>query len=152
MRDKLLTLLGLESGEELRVSMLLTQSVFLGIFIGAFDISAHSLLLSTFDEKIMARGYVISGITGLFITSLFYKFESTIKFKNFAGLSLSVVTALTFILWTLVAFSPAHFTIFILFTLFGPVNIITLLTLQGTAERLFTPIQEKRLFRLNEFA
>jgi AAA family ATP:ADP antiporter len=152
MRDKLRTLLGIESGEELRVSMLLTQSVFLGIFIGAFDISAHSMLLSIFDEKIMARGYVVSGIAGLIITSLFYKYQPTIKFKNFAGISLSVVTALTLILWTVFAFSPADITVFILFTLFGPVNIITLLCLRGTAERLFTLKQGKSMFPLNDIA
>jgi hypothetical protein len=152
MRDKLRTLLGIESGEESRVSMLLTQSVFLGIFIGAFDISAHSMLLSTFDEKIMARGYVVSGFAGLIVTSLFYRYQPTIKFKNFAGISLSVVTALTLSLWTWVVFSPAHIAVFILFTLFGPVNIITLICLRGTAERLLTPKQGKRLFPLVDIA
>ena len=152
MRDKLRTLLGIESGEESRVSMLLTQSVFLGIFIGALDISAHSMLLSTFDEKIMARGYVVSGFAGLIVTSLFYRYQPTIKFKNFAGISLSVVTALTLFLWTWVVFSPVHIAVFILFTLFGPVNIITLLCLRGTAERLLTLKQGKRLFPLVDIA
>src|SRR5664280_1648774 len=152
MRDKLRTLLGIESGEESRVSMLLTQSVFLGIFIGAFDISALSMLLSTFDEKIMARGYVVSGFAGLIVTSLFYRYQPTIKFKNFAGISLSVVTALTLFLWTWVVFSPVHIAVFILFTLFGPVNIITLLCLRGTAERLLTLKQGKRLFPLVDIA
>ena len=151
MRDKLRTLLGIESGEEV-VSMLLTQSVFLGIFIGAFDISAHSMLLSAFDEKILARGYVVSGFAGLIVTSLFYRYQPTLKFKNFAGISLSVVTALTLSLWTWVVFSPAHIAVFILFTLFGPVNIITLICLRGTAERLLTPKQGKRLFPLVDIA
>ena len=152
MRDELRTLLGIESGEESRVSMLLTQSVFLGIFIGAFDVSAYSMLLSTFDEKIMARGYVVSGFAGLIITSLFYRYQPTIKFKNFAGISLSFVTALTLFLWTRVVFSPAHVAVLILFILFGPVNIITLLCLRGTAERLFTLKQGKRLLPMSEMA
>jgi len=46
MRDRLFALLGIESGEESMVSTLLTQSVFLGVFFGTFDISAHSLFLS----------------------------------------------------------------------------------------------------------
>lgn len=71
MRDRLFSLLGIESGEESLVLMLLTQSVFLGIFFGAFDISAHSLFLSIFDEKMMARGYVVSGIAGIILTSLY---------------------------------------------------------------------------------
>jgi len=152
MRDKLCTLLGIESGEESRVSMLLTQSVFLGIFIGAFDISAHSMLLSTFDEKILARGYVVSGFAGLIITALFNRFQLIIKFKNFADISLSVMTAITLILWTVIAFFPADITVFILFILFGPVNIITLLCLRGTAERLFALKRGKRLFPLTDIA
>ncbi len=70
MIGKLHTLLGTEPGEESMVSMLLAQSVFLGIFIGAFDIAAHSLLLSTFDEKMMARGYIVSGFAGILLISL----------------------------------------------------------------------------------
>ena len=150
MRDKLRTLLGIESGEESRVSMLLTQSVFLGIFIGAFDITAHSMLLSIFDEKIMARGYVVSGFAGLVITSLFYRYQLIIKFKNFAGISLSLLTAFTLILWTVIAFFPADINVFILFTLFGPVNIISLLCLRGTAERLFALKRGKRLIPLTD--
>ena len=83
MRDKLLSLLGVESGEESMVSMLLTQSVFLGIFFGAFDISAHSLFLSIFDEKMMARGYVVSGIAGIVLTSLYTWLQAKMKFRNF---------------------------------------------------------------------
>jgi len=50
MRDKLFSLLGVESGEESMVSMLLTQSYFSGFF------SEHSILARTpfpgnFDEK-----------------------------------------------------------------------------------------------------
>jgi ATP:ADP antiporter, AAA family len=152
MRDKLRTLLGITLGEESRVSMLLTQSVFLGIFLGAFDISAHSMLLSVFDEKIMARGYVLSGIAGLAITFLFYKNQLTVKFKTLAGLSLSVVTVLTLILWRVVAIFPAKITVFILFTLFGPVNIIALLCLRGTANRLLPWRRWKRSHAINDSA
>ena len=88
MRERLFTLLGIESGEESMVSMLLTQSVFLGIFFGAFDISAHSLFLSIFDEKMMARGYVVSGIAGIILTSLYTWFQTRMQFKNFAILTL----------------------------------------------------------------
>ena len=74
------------------VSMLLTQSVFLGIFFGAFDISAHSLFLSIFDEKMMARGYVVSGIAGIILTSLYTWLQTRMQFKNFAIINLIFVT------------------------------------------------------------
>ncbi len=60
MRDKLRALLKISTKEESNVSMLLTQSVFIGIFIGACDITASALLLSTYDKILMARVYMVA--------------------------------------------------------------------------------------------
>src|ERR1035437_2048504 len=146
MRDKLRTLLGIESGEEV-VSMLLTQSVFLGIFIGAFDIAAHSLLLSNFDEKMMARGYVVSGIAGIILTSIYSWLQRRVQFRNFALINLVIVSALTLFLWSALIFSAAKWIIFIVFIMLGPLNILALLVFWGTADRLFPLRQGKKLFR-----
>jgi len=148
MREKLLSLLGIESGEESMVSMLLTQSVFLGIFFGAFDISAHSLFLSIFDEKMMARGYVVSGVAGIILTSLYTWFQTRMQFKNFAIFNLVAVTVLTLILWVTLNLSPAKWVIFIVFIMLGPLNILAMLGFWGTTGRLFTLRQGKRLFGL----
>ena len=107
MRDRLFGLLGVESGEESMVSMLLMQSVFLGIFFGAFDISAHSLFLSIFDEKMMARGYVVSGFAGIIFTSLYTWLQTRMEFKNFAIANLFAVTLFTLLLWITLNLSPA---------------------------------------------
>jgi AAA family ATP:ADP antiporter len=148
MRGKLFSLLGVESGEESMVSMLLTQSVFLGIFFGSFDISAHSLFLAIFDEKMMARGYVVSGIAGIILTSLYTWFQTRMQFKNFAILNLITVTSLTLILWIVLLLNPAKWVIFIVFIMLGPLNILAMLGFWGTTGRLFTLRQGKRLFGL----
>jgi len=148
MRDKLLSLLGIEPGEESMVSMLLTQSVFLGIFFGAFDISAHSLFLSIFDEKMMARGYVVSGIAGIILTSLYTWLQTRMKFKNFAVINLIVITSITLVLWITLNLSPAKWVIFFVFIMLGPLNILGGLGFWGTAGRLFSLRQGKRLFGL----
>ena len=150
MRDKLFALLGIESGEESMVSMLLTQSVFLGIFFGAFDITAHSLFLSVFDEKMMARGYVVSGIAGIILTSLYSWFQTRMQFRNFAIFNLTFVTALTLILWLALILSPSEWMIFIVFIMLGPLNILALLGFWGTTDRLFSQDQGKRIFRLTD--
>ena len=72
MKDKLFQLLGVEHNEQSLVSVLLFQSVFIGVFYGAFDISAHSLFLAIFDEKVMARAYVVSGLAGIILTTILY--------------------------------------------------------------------------------
>jgi ATP/ADP translocase len=148
MREKLLSALGIESGEESMVGMLLTQSVFLGIFFGAFDISAHSLFLSIFDEKMMARGYVVSGLAGIILTALYTGLQTRMKFRNFAILNLFVVTTLSLLLWVAISLSPAKWVIFLVFIMLGPLNILAALGFWGTAGRLFTLRQGKRLFGL----
>ncbi|HUX58665.1 MAG TPA: hypothetical protein VMV77_16970 [Bacteroidales bacterium] len=148
MRDRLFSLLGVGSGEESMVSMLLTQSIFLGIFFGSFDISAHSLFLSIFDEKMMAKGYVVSGIAGIILTSLYTWFQTRMKFKNFAIINLIVVTLLTLVLWIALILTPAKWVIFFVFIMLGPLNILAMLGFWGTTGRLFTLRQGKRLFGL----
>lgn len=148
MRDKLFSLLGVESGEESMVSMLLTQSVFLGVFFGSFDISAHSLFLAIFDEKMMARGYVVSGVAGIILTSLYTWFQTRMQFKNFAILNLITVTSLTLLLWIALLLNPAKWIIFFVFIMLGPLNILAMLGFWGTTGRLFSLRQGKRLFGL----
>jgi AAA family ATP:ADP antiporter len=148
MRDRLFKLLGIETGEESMVSMLLAQSVFLGIFFGAFDISAHSLFLSIFDEKMMARGYVISGMAGIILTLLYTKLQTGMRFRNFAILNLIFVTSITLLLWILLLINSAKWVVFLVFIMLGPLNILAMLGFWGTAGRLFTLRQGKRLFGL----
>ena len=148
MRDRLFTLLGIESGDESMVPMLLTQSVFLGIFMGAFDISAHSLFLAIFDEKMMARGYVVSGIAGIVLISLYNWFQTRMQFRNLSIMNLIVVTSLTLVLWVALILNPAKWVIFIVFIMLGPLNILAMLGFWGTTGRLFTLRQGKRIFEL----
>jgi ATP/ADP translocase len=148
MKGRLFKLLGIESGEESLVSMLLTQSVFLGIFFGAFDINAHSLFLSIFDEKMMAKGYVVSGLAGIILTLLYTSFQRRVPFKNFAVANLIFVTILTLLLWIILMINPAKWVIFSVFIMLGPLNILAMLGFWGTVSRLFTLRQGKRLFGL----
>jgi ATP:ADP antiporter, AAA family len=148
MKDRLFKLLGIESGEESMVLILLTQSVFLGIFFGAFDISAHSFFLSIFDEKMMARGYVVSGLAGIILTSGYTLLQRRIPFRNFAIVNLFFVTLLTLLLWIILLLNPSKGVIFLVFIMLGPLNILAMLGFWGTASRLFTLRQGKRLFGL----
>ena len=145
MKDRLFELLGVEPGEKSMISMLLTQSVFLGIFYGTFDISAHSLFLSVFDEKILARAYVVSGITGICLTVLYFWLEEKLIFRNFAVTNLTFITLLTFVLWLTLILSPSKWVVFTVFVMLGPLNILALLCYRKSTEKLFSVQQEKRL-------
>ena len=65
------------------VSMLLAQALFLGIFIGTFDISAHSLFLAVFDEKMLAKAYIVSGLAGIILLSVYFALQATRKIQKF---------------------------------------------------------------------
>jgi AAA family ATP:ADP antiporter len=145
MKDRLFQLPGVEHGEEPMVLMLLTQSVFIGIFFGAFDISANSLFLGIFDEKAMARAWVVSGFTGVILTGLYTLLETRLRFKNFASTNLIFVTVLTLILWIALMLSPSKWVIFCVFIMMGPLNTLAILGFRGTTGRLFSIAQGKRL-------
>ena len=145
MKDKLFSLLGIEPGEESMVSILLSQSVFLGIFFGAFDISAHSLFLSVFDEKMMAKGYVVSGLAGIILTSAYTKLQTKMIFRRFAVINLAFITVLMLLLWLAQLLAPSHLVVFLVFIMLGPLNILAMLGFWGTTARLFTLRQGKRL-------
>jgi ATP/ADP translocase len=148
MKDRLFKLLGIESGEESMVTMLLMQSVFLGIFFGAFDISAHSLFLSIFDEKMMARGYVLSGLAGILLTAVYTRLQTRMLFRRFATINLGFVTTITLVLWLLLTFMQAKWVVILVFIMLGPLNILAMLGFWGTVGRIFTLRQGKRLFGL----
>jgi AAA family ATP:ADP antiporter len=148
MKDRLFQLLGIEYGEESMVSMLLTQSIFLGVFYGAFDINAHSLFLAIFDEKVMARAYVVSGFAGILLTGLYTWLQARLRFRNFAITNLFFVSVLTLLLWLALLMSPSKWIIFIVFVMLGPLNILAMLGFWGTTGRLFSLRQGKRLFGL----
>jgi len=63
------------TGEESLIPLLLIRSVFLGIFLGAFDIAAHSIFLSVFDEKMMPGLMLCQGLQALFSHSFFHGFS-----------------------------------------------------------------------------
>jgi ATP:ADP antiporter, AAA family len=151
MKERIFQLLNVEHGEESMVSMLLMQSVFLGIFYGAFDISAHSLFLSVFDEKAMAKAYVASGFAGIILTGLYTWLQARLRFKNFAIANLVFVTLFTLFLWIALIISPekmANWVIISVFVMLGPLNILAMLGFWGTTGRLFSLRQGKRLFGL----
>ena len=148
MKDRLFKLLGIETGEESMVSMLLTQSVFLGIFFGAFDISAHSIFLSVYDEKMMARAYVISGLAGIVLTGSYTWLQAKLRFHTFSVTNLIFVNLLTFLLWLAILLFPGKIVTFAIFVMLGPLNILAMLGFWGTTGRLFTLRQGKRLFGL----
>lgn len=147
---RVLKLMGAETGKESLIYLLLIQSVFLGIFLGAFDITAHSIFLSVLDEKMMARAYVFSGFAGIILTLLHAKLETKMKFHLLSLLTLAFITVVTALIWALLTGHGGQWIIWLLFVSLGPVNILAVHDLRGAVNHYSRLHPEARASKVTE--
>ena len=121
---------------------------FLGVFLAVFDISATSMFMNTFGEAKLSEAFLISGIVGFFMTALYSKLQSIMKFSRLIILNLFVISVLTFLLRFSFYYSDSEWLIFGVFVMMGPLNLLGIVGFWGMAGRLFTLRQGKRLYGL----
>ncbi|HKK41566.1 MAG TPA: hypothetical protein VJ963_04090, partial [Bacteroidales bacterium] len=119
-------------GEKYVLSGLLSQAVLLGIYLGAFDIIAHSVFLSVFDVRMLAKGYVVSGIAGMLFSTGFNWLHDRLSYRQLSIINLAFVTILTFIAWLGLYLSGENWIIFMFFVLLGPLNILVMMGFRNT--------------------
>jgi ATP:ADP antiporter, AAA family len=152
MGDSLFSFRGLGSGERNMVSMLLVQALFLGIFIGAFDISAHSMFLAIFDEKMLAKGYIASGLTGMIMLSAYFFLQANMKIKNFGFFNLLIIGLITTALWLLLLNNTSNWKVFLVFVMLGPLNIVSVIGFRTVAGSVFSNVKGRRIFAIMDAA
>lgn len=138
--------LNIEKEERSVVFLLLTQSVFLGIFAGALDVGANSLFLDVYSADQMPRAFMISGAVGIMFTSFYTYFQKKIPFRLFTILNLLIVIILAGALRFGYSYTDDPRVTFALLVLMGPLIIVSMLGFWGTAGRYFTLREGKRLF------
>jgi len=148
MSQGVLTALNIDKSEKTCVSLFLLQSVFLGIFYGAFDVGAHALFLNIYPASMIPNAYVISGIVGIVVTTLYARIQNRIPFSTLAIINLLFISFITAILRLAFSFTESNALIFLIFVMMGPLNIIAMLGFWGAVGRIFTLRQGKRLFGL----
>lgn len=136
MRHSLFRISNTGAGSTLAVKLLLMQSLLTGIFCGAFDIAAHSIFLSFFDVRMMARAYILSGFVCLILTIFCLKLQHIARFSRLSVVCLLLISVLTSVLWIFLVRMPSGWVRFLVFLMFGPVNIIALLVFHQTSFRL----------------
>ena len=138
--------LNIEKNEEKSVILLITQSVFLGIFYGSFEVVANTLFLKTFDSSLIPNAYLVSGIIGIIMTSIFSEFQKRISFSKLTLLNLFTISLITASLFFGFEFLSTKVVVFVIFLMLGPLNIVALLGFWGTVSRIFTLRQGKRIY------
>jgi ATP:ADP antiporter, AAA family len=128
------------------VSLFMIQSVFLGIFLGAFDVGANTLFLKAFDSSMISKAFAVSGMIGILMTSVYSFFQSRIVFSKVSAANLLMVFIITFLLRFGYYFSDSKWLAFGLFVMMGPLNIVALVGFWGTVSRIFDLRQGKRIF------
>ncbi|MDT8401891.1 MAG: hypothetical protein RQ743_09355 [Bacteroidales bacterium] len=125
--------------------LLLIQSVFIGLYYGIFNITAHAVFLSRFDEADMARAYILSGLVGSALILLYSFFQSKLRFSFFSVLNLIFSLVLTVLLWIIVRSDPEPWMVYAFFIMLGPLFIIALMGLRSTAGKLLKLQESSRL-------
>jgi ATP/ADP translocase len=148
MKKDVYAMFNIEQNEKTSVSIFLIQSVFLGIFYGAFDVGAHALFLNAYPASMIPKAYVISGLAGIVLTSLYARFQSHFKFSTVAIFNLIFIFISTALLRVLFQFTASPWLVFLIFIMMGPLNIMALLGFWGAVGRMFSLRQGKRLFGL----
>ncbi|MBN1186382.1 MAG: hypothetical protein JXB49_29170 [Bacteroidales bacterium] len=138
----------IEAGEGKRVSLLIFQSFFIGIFIGIFDVGAHGIFLKVYPETMIAKAYLISGIAGILITSLYTSLQGRMKFARLTTLNLVFIAIITIILRLGFNLTNEKLLAFTLIVFMGPLKINAIVGYNGTVVRMFSLRQGKRLFGL----
>jgi ATP:ADP antiporter, AAA family len=133
MQERLFSFRGTEAGKKYPVPMLLAQSLLLGIFIGALDITAHSLFLAVFDEKMLARGYALSGLTGVAMLAVYFFFGRRTNPSALAVVTFASIAVVSILLWLSTLIFPSDGIRFLLFILLGPLNIISVMSLKASS-------------------
>lgn len=148
MKKDFYTLFNIEEKEKTSVFLFLIQSVFLGIFYGAFDVGAHALFLNIYPASMIPKAYVVSGLVGIILTSIYARIQSRYKFSFLGLINLLFISIVIILLRGLFELSEQPWLVFLVFIMMGPLNIMALLSFWGTAGRIFTLRQGKRLYGL----
>lgn len=140
--------LNIEKDEQSSVIILIIQSVFIGFYAGSLDVGAQSLFLSVYDASLIPKAFVLSGIVGIIITSVYTALQTRMKFSKFALVNFVFIAVVTTLLRLGFEFTEDKRLVFAVFVMMGPLTIISFLGFWGTVGRLFTLRQGKRLFGL----
>lgn len=143
---KIYEALNIRRDEVLPVSLFIFQSVFLGTFLGAFDVGANTLFLKAFESSMISKAFAVSGLIGICLTSLYSYFQGRVIFSRLSAFNLFGVFLITFLLRFGYYFTDSKWLAFGLFVMMGPLNIVALVGFWGTVSRIFDLRQGKRIF------
>tara|TARA_B110000037_G_scaffold71883_1_gene86649 strand:- start:249 stop:2933 length:2685 start_codon:yes stop_codon:yes gene_type:complete len=143
--------------EFIKVSLMVSQSFFLGFFIYYYFSVINGLFTATFPIQKLPLAYIHSGIFGFLLTNIFIKLQKKVKLSYLQiGLYATIIIYMLLYLWlfssekihfhfySFKSFKP--FIIYVGFILFFPISTLLILGMGNMMLKLFDLKQGKRFF------
>jgi AAA family ATP:ADP antiporter len=127
------------------------QAICIGTFLASFDIGSHILFLDTFQSDQIPLAFIMSGLFGIILMSIYTFFSSRMPFRIFTVLNYLLIGITTILLFyyaefrDLVNLNVFGYPVMLPFTLMFPLNIIILLTFWNSINKIYIGDQSKRL-------
>ncbi len=147
MLFKVREILQIEKREIFLLLLLMSQAVFIGIFFGGFDISMHAIFFDAHSIEKIPLAFIVSGVAGLVIFTLYTFFSTRFPFKFFVLCNYFVALATTSAIFYFSAIEFNSDLTGIGFALMFPLNILVFLNFWRNAREILTPSQTKRLIK-----
>ncbi len=164
MKNTLKRAFNIEEPELKPVGLLLAHSFFIGMFVALYFSNANGNFISCFDTSALPYAYIISGIAGFLVSSIFSRLQNKIQYSKLITLVLVFILVLMVVfrlsllftsekeaafhifIWFGPALTYSKLTAFVIFIWIAPILGLIALQYWGMALRLFDLRQSKRLF------
>jgi hypothetical protein len=150
IRQYILQQLDIEPKEKSKVFILAIQAAFIGFFIGAYDISVHTIFLNIFPSEMLPKAYLISGLAGILLAFINNKLRQIKNFNIYVKVNLFIIFFITSCLYYQYNISNNKGYVFAMLVFMAPLNILAISVINKLVEGVFSPFQNKRLNRIVE--
>ncbi|MFO7370288.1 MAG: hypothetical protein R6X09_08475 [Bacteroidales bacterium] len=137
--------------EKAMLILISLQAFFIGAFIALFGIGSHVLFLQTWEPVKIPEAYIISGIFGIILFSVYSFFNNRVNFRHFSFwvffLLLLSNASLFYFHDTLNKLTLFGIPLFLPFTLNLPFNFMVLILFRHSTAAVFSPEQHKRFYQ-----
>ncbi len=146
IKQFLIKLFNVSQAESQKFFLLFFHSFFLGIFISVYYTLANSVFIQYFDSSYLAAGYLLSGVAGYILTTLYSYLQKKYAPQKVFLVSLLFLLAIVVFIWSSTSFLGVKTASFLTFVMAIPFMAITSLESGGLAMKLLDLRQMKRLF------
>ena len=139
--------LNVMEGERMAISLLLTHSFFIGVFLSYYLAYANGAFLKAFDAEMLPYTYVLSGIAGFIASAIFSHFQKKVAYSRvIIGVLATIFLLIVSFIVGIAIIGEADWLVFVMFVGLIPVFGLVAIQYGGMTMKLFDLRQGKRLY------